>query len=116
VPGSAIDATPVPQGGDPADQRPAEQDVERSDCAQGAIARADVRVSKKDIAERIGISRQHLHEIMTCRRPLSPEVAVRVAVLLGGSAASWLRMQAAYDAWHASRSVDVSRIKRLENA
>ena len=77
---------------------------------------ADVRLSKKDIAERIGISRQHLHEIMTCRRPLSPEVAVRVAALLGGSAASWLGMQAAYDAWHASRSVDVSRIKRLENA
>ena len=77
---------------------------------------ADFHIFKSDIAERIGISRQHLHQIIACRRPLSPEVAVRVAALLGGSAESWLRMQAAYDAWHASRSVDVSRIKRLENA
>jgi len=25
----------------------------------------------------------------------------------------WLRMQAAYDAWHASRKVDVSKVSRL---
>ena len=46
---------------------------------------ADFRIFKSDIAESIGISRQHLHQIIACRRPLSPEVAVRVAALLSGS-------------------------------
>jgi antitoxin HigA-1 len=38
---------------------------------------------------------------------------VRIAKAFGGSAESWLRMQAAYDAWHAEREVDVSEITPL---
>jgi hypothetical protein len=30
--------------------------------------------------------------------------------------AIWLRLQAAYDAWHAEREVDVSKIPTLEQA
>ncbi|WFU21923.1 HigA family addiction module antitoxin [Bradyrhizobium sp. CB1717] len=77
---------------------------------------ADVRVSKTQVADRLGISRQHLHDILAGNKPLSASVAVRVAALFGGSAESWLRMQAAYDAWHAAREVDVSHIRRLEVA
>jgi antitoxin HigA-1 len=76
----------------------------------------DVDVSKVSIAKQLGISRQHLYDIINGDKPLSASLAVRVAALLGGSAESWLRMQAACDAWHATRSVDVSKIKRLEVA
>jgi antitoxin HigA-1 len=76
----------------------------------------DVRVPKTDVAKQLGISRQQLYDILSGDKPLSASVAVRVAALLGGSAESWLRMQAAYDAWHATRTVDVSKIKRLEVA
>ncbi|HMH74848.1 MAG TPA: HigA family addiction module antitoxin [Bradyrhizobium sp.] len=74
----------------------------------------DVRVPKTKIAGQLGISRQHLHDILSGNKPLSASVAVKVAALFGGSAESWLRMQATYDAWHAAREVDVSRIRRLE--
>jgi antitoxin HigA-1 len=76
----------------------------------------DVRVPKIRVAEQLDISRQHLHDILNGNKPLSASLAVRVAALLGGSAESWLRMQAAYDAWQAARTVDVSKIKRLEVA
>ena len=76
----------------------------------------DVRVPKTRIAEQLDISRQHLHDILNGNKPLSASLAVRVAALLGGSAESWLRMQAACDAWKATRTVDVSKIKRLEVA
>jgi addiction module HigA family antidote len=76
----------------------------------------DVRVPKVRIADQLGISRQHLHDILAGNKPLSAAVAVKVAALLGGSAESWLRMQASYDAWHAEREIDVSRVKRLEPA
>jgi addiction module HigA family antidote len=75
-----------------------------------------VRVPKTQIADHLGISRQHLHDILSGNKPLSASVAVNVAALFGGSAESWLRMQATYDAWHATREVDVSRIRRLEVA
>jgi addiction module HigA family antidote len=72
--------------------------------------------AKADIARRLGISRQHLYDIMSEKKPVSPEVAVRLARLFGGSAISWVRMQGAYDAWHAEREVDVSGIVPLEAA
>lgn len=73
-----------------------------------------VKRPKAEIARGLGISRQHLHDILAERKPVSPEVAVRLAAMFGGSAEMWMRMQAAYDVWHAKRAVDVSSIPRLE--
>jgi len=75
-----------------------------------------VTESKIEIAGMLGIARQHLHAVLTGRKPLSPSIAVRVSKLLGGSPESWLRMQADFDAWHAARSVDVSKISTLKVA
>jgi antitoxin HigA-1 len=71
---------------------------------------------KVEIARLLGISRQHLHDIMEEKKPLSPEVAVRVGKLFGGGAGIWVRMQGAYDTWHAERNVDVSGIPTLKVA
>jgi addiction module HigA family antidote len=62
------------------------------------------------------ISRQHLHDIMEEKEPLSPEVAVRVGKLFGAGPGAWVRMQAAYDTWHAERNVDVSDIPTVKVA
>ena len=72
--------------------------------------------SKAEIARMLGISRQHLHDILAERKPVSPEVAVRFAKLFGNAPLVWIRMQGAYDAWHASREVDVSSIPTLISA
>jgi antitoxin HigA-1 len=48
----------------------------------GAVLREDMVPAsgkkKVEIARLLGISRQHLHDIMEEKKPLSPEVAVRV--------------------------------------
>jgi addiction module HigA family antidote len=72
--------------------------------------------TKSEIARLLGISRQHLHDIMEEKKPISPEVAVRVGKLFGGGAGSWVRMQGEYDVWHAERNVDVSKIPTLKAA
>ena len=69
-----------------------------------------------EIARRLGISRQHLLDILAERKPVSANVAVRIGKFLGQNGGIWLRMQAAYDAWHAEREVDVSNIPTLEVA
>jgi plasmid maintenance system antidote protein VapI len=38
-------------------------------------------------------------------------VTARIGKLLGNGPAIWLRLQATYDAWHAEREMDVSRIQ-----
>jgi addiction module HigA family antidote len=72
--------------------------------------------SKSEIAGLLGISRQHLHDILAERKPVSPGVAARLGKMFGDGAAIWLRSQAAYDAWHAEREVDVSGIPTIRAA
>jgi antitoxin HigA-1 len=83
----------------------------------GELLREDVipetGKSKAEIARLLGISRQHLHDVVAERKPVSPEVAVRLAKLFGNEPLFWIRMQGAYDAWHASREVDVSGVPTL---
>ena len=72
--------------------------------------------SKAEIARLLGISRQQLYDIMREKKPVSPNVAARLGKMFGDGAAVWLRMQAAHDAWHAEREVDVSAIPTLAAA
>jgi addiction module HigA family antidote len=72
--------------------------------------------SKTEIARLLGISRQTLHEILGCRQPVTPAVAVRLGKLFGDGAAVWLRMQAAHDLWRAEREVDTSQIPTIRAA
>lgn len=73
----------------------------------------EVKKSKAEISRLLGISRQHLHDILAERKPVSPEVAVRLGKLFGNGAGLWIRMQGAYDEWQASRAIDVSGIPTL---
>lgn len=72
--------------------------------------------TKVEIAELLGISRQQLHAIIRGAKPISPAMAARLGKMFGDGAAVWLRMQAAYDAWHAERDIDVSGIPTLTAA
>lgn len=76
----------------------------------------DLDVSKAEVARRLGISRQHLYDVIEGNKAVSPSLAVRLGKLLGGGAGIWIRMQAAYDTWHAERKVDVSQIEPLKVA
>ncbi|MEX2517489.1 MAG: HigA family addiction module antitoxin [Gammaproteobacteria bacterium] len=69
--------------------------------------------SKAEIARLLGISRQHLYDVIGERKPVSPAVAVRFGKLFGDGAEVWLRMQAAYDTWHAQREVDTHTIPTI---
>lgn len=83
----------------------------------GALLREDVIPAtgrtKSEIASLLGISRQHLYDILGERKPVSPSVAVRLGKLFGDGAGVWTRMQAAYDTWHAEQEEDVSGIPTI---
>jgi addiction module HigA family antidote len=71
------------------------------------------RQDQAEIAQLLGISRQHLYDILRERKPVSPAMAVRLGKLFGDGAGVWVRMQAAYDTWNAEREEDVSKIPTL---
>lgn len=67
----------------------------------GEILREDIipalSESKAAIARALGISRETLYNILNEKRPITPNVALRLAKALGSSAEFWLSMQAKYD-------------------
>jgi addiction module HigA family antidote len=60
-------------------------------------------ISVSEFARKLGVSRVALSRVVNGRAAVSADMALRLCASLGGSAESWLRMQAAYDLWQASR-------------
>jgi addiction module HigA family antidote len=48
-------------------------------------------------AEALGVTRTTLSELVNEKRGISPEMAVRLSMVFGGSAESWIVQQAQYD-------------------
>lgn len=69
----------------------------------GAILREDVlpslKMSQADIADALRVSRRTVSQIIHEHRPVTPDMAIRLARFLGGTASSWLNMQQALDVW-----------------
>lgn len=84
----------------------------------GEILREEVlpslRESKAAVARALGISRQHLYDILNERQPVSAEMAVRFGKLFGNGPRLWLNLQRNYDLAMAETRIDVSAIPTLE--
>jgi len=65
-------------------------------------------------AAALGVTRTTLSELVNGKRGISPEMAVRLSKVFGGSAESWLVQQAQYDL--AQVRADRIKLKRLEFA
>ncbi len=79
---------------------------------------ADTGITVTEFAERLGVTRVALSRVLNGKAGISAEMAVRLAKALGGSAASWLHMQANFDLWHAERALKATsaKISRLKHA
>jgi addiction module HigA family antidote len=76
---------------------------QRKPTHPGAILREDVLpslgISQTELADRLGVSRRTVSQILHEHRPLTPDMAIRLAHFLGTTAESWLNMQQALDVW-----------------
>lgn len=64
---------------------------------------AEGRITVSEFAKKLGVSRVTLSRVVNARAAVSADMALRLAAALGGSAESWLQMQAAYDLWQAAK-------------
>jgi addiction module HigA family antidote len=68
----------------------------------------------KDAAAALGVTRTTLSELVNGKRGISPEMAVRLSKVFGGSAEIWITQQAHYDL--AKVRADRIKLKRLQIA
>lgn len=88
----------------------------RAPSHPGEILREDVlprlNLSVSAAARHLRVTRQTLHRILAGRAAITPEMAIRLGKFCGNGPGLWLRMQQAYDLWHAQRRLrgEVERI------
>ena len=64
-----------------------------------------------DIVKKLQVPRKPLFRLLS---DLSPEMAIRLSAVLGGSPESWLRLQENYDLWKAKEKVNTEKLNRID--
>ena len=58
---------------------------------------AELGLSVAQAANALGVSRAQLHRVLAGASAISPELALRLEVVIGSTTDAWLRLQTAYD-------------------
>ncbi|MDP1605205.1 MAG: HigA family addiction module antitoxin [Rhodocyclaceae bacterium] len=95
------------------------RDPKRRPTHPGAILREDVlpalAMTQTEFAQRLGVSRLSVSDLLHEKRAMTPEMAARVGKLLNTTPESWLRMQEAVDLWTVQQTPEkFSGIKPIE--
>ncbi|HAK50485.1 MAG TPA: addiction module antidote protein, HigA family [Gammaproteobacteria bacterium] len=72
------------------------------------------KISRSEIASKLGVARPTFNRLVNGQSNISPEMAIRLSKVLGGSAQSWLNMQTNYDLHHAEKRSKLSQLKKLD--
>ena len=73
-------------------------------------------MTQHEAADRLGVSRVRLNQIINARRGVTPDTALRLARLFGMQAQTWLNLQLAwdlYEAMHSPDSLEINKIQRV---
>ena len=65
-----------------------------------------MRISVTSAAKHLGVSRKALSELVNEHAGISPEMAVRLSIVLGTSSEMWMNMQTSYGLWQAEQRRD----------
>ena len=69
----------------------------------GAILREDVLpslgITQTELADRLRVSRRTVSQVIHEHRPITPDMAIRLAHFLKTTPESWLNMQLTLDVW-----------------
>ena len=77
---------------------------------------APLGITQADLADRIGVSRRRINEIVNGRRAITADTAKRLSKAFGNSAMHWLNMQNLFDLNSLSEPKGIRRIRRKANS
>lgn len=71
-------------------------------------------ISSRQLSSSLGVAASTLSRLLKGDSGISPEMALRLAKVLGRSAESWLTMQDQYDLWVARNTINLDDIQPLD--
>lgn len=79
------------------------RDKNRKPTHGGAILREDIlptlNMTQGELADKLKVSRRTISEILHEKRPITPDMAIRIGVFTNTTPQSWLNMQQTLDIW-----------------
>lgn len=63
-------------------------------------------------ADALGVTRKALSDLLNGHGGVSPDMAIRLEQVFGGTAESWLRMQMKRDLWQARQRMVAIKVKK----
>ena len=73
-----------------------------------------VEITGNKVADRLGVARSTFNRLLNGVSDISPEMALRLSRVLGGSAESWLSLQASYNLWRARLTFDAESLEPID--
>ena len=79
------------------------RDKNRKPTHGGAILREDIlptlQMTQGELADKLKVSRRTISEILHEKRPITPDMAIRIGMFTNTTPQSWLNMQQTLDIW-----------------
>ena len=72
------------------------------------------KITANKIADQLGVARSTFNRLLNAKAGVSPEMAIRLSKVLGGSAESWLQLQESFDLWKARKAIDTAELQPID--
>lgn len=86
------------------------------EIVRDAICNEETRLTVSEAALKLGVQRTTLSRLLNGHAGISPEMAMRLAMLLGTSIEMWLNIQRDYDIWKVQHMRPKLKVKLLKLA
>ncbi|MBW7620410.1 HigA family addiction module antitoxin [Citrobacter portucalensis] len=73
----------------------------------------ELNVSLREFARAMEIAPSTASRLLTGKATLTPEMAIKLSVVIGSSPEMWLNLQNTWSLAEAQKSVDISRLRKL---
>lgn len=70
-------------------------------------------ISARQLAAKLAVAASTLNRVLNGSSRVSPEMALRLSMVVGRSPGSWLAMQDNYDLWLAKQHVDLTSLEKM---
>ncbi|MHA7847551.1 HigA family addiction module antitoxin [Serratia sp. D1N4] len=78
-----------------------------------ADALDELNLGIRELARALNVAPSTAQRLVSCQAAVSPEMAIKLSKVLGGSPRLWLKLQEAYSLDKAEKTVDVSKLTPL---
>lgn len=74
---------------------------------------SELGVNQAEFARHLGVSRQSLARLLNAQQGVTPEMALRLAGVVGSTPRFWLALQQQHDLWYAEKNFNKAELKPI---